>query len=250
MSLRIFLMMGHNYWMLFCKDLAEFVCEQNKKIGQIEEAGIPEVGVVLDVFAPNENQDIDSNPGGHLVTQRVDRIAVDCHGVDGDRHRGLMRASTGRESALYKRTAVKIANRRQVFAVSPADCEELSQRLGVEVTPQLLGANLSIGREDGANFSLSAVPLNIYMAIAQAESIELPRPPIATLIPYVQQKGCTRTGRAIAKEYNDDTLTNRFVTEAKDHRGILCSVEYPVDVFAFLERGQRVFFKFPAGRVN
>jgi len=236
--------------MLFYDDLAEFITEQSDKLRKLESANIPEVGVILEVFAPNDDQDLDSNPGEHLVTQQVDRLAIDCHGVDGDRHRGLTRPSTGRESELYKRTGVKITNRRQLFAVSPSDCDELSRRLDVKVTPQLLGANLVIGREDGASFSLSAVPLNTYLAIAPAEAVELPRPPIATLIPYVQQKGCTRTGRAIAKAYGDSSLTQRFVANAKDHRGILCSVEYPVDAPAFLERGQRIFFKFPVGRVN
>lgn len=236
--------------MLFYKDLAEFIREQSTKLNQLEGAGIPEVGVVLDVFAPNENQDMETNPDDHLVTRKVDRLAIDCHGVKGDRHRGLTRPSTGREGEIYNRTGVKITNRRQLFTVSPSDCDELSRRLDVKVTPQLLGANLVIGREDGADFSLSSIPLNTYLVIAPAEAVEMPRPPVATLIPYVQQKGCSRNGRAIAKAYGDSSLTQRFVASAKDHRGVLCSVEYPVEAPAFLERGQRVFFKFPLGRVN
>ncbi|MCY4603370.1 MAG: hypothetical protein OXE49_03990 [Gemmatimonadetes bacterium] len=38
-----------------------------------------------------------------------------------------------------------------------------------------------------------------------------------------------------------------FVAHAEHHRGILCSVEYPVKRPIFLERGQKIFFRFPMG---
>jgi hypothetical protein len=123
----------------------------------------------------------------------------------------------------------------------------LSQRLDVEVTPQLLGANLLIGREDGGDYCISNLPVNTYLAIAHANENEMPTPPVATLSHYVQQKGCSRTGKAVAREYDDAGLTSRFVDEAGFERGILCSVEYPVEKPAVLERGQRLFFKFPVG---
>ena len=69
----------------------------------------------------------------------------------------------------------------------------------------------------------------------------------ALLIQYVQQKGCSRTGHAIATTHQDPTLTKRFVTNAEHQRGILCSVEYPVDQPTVLERGQKVFLRFPMG---
>src|SRR6266853_1411824 len=90
-------------------------------------------------------------------------------------------------------------------------------------------------------------PLNTYFVIAPADAMELPQPPLATLIQYVQQKGCSRTGRAIATAYDNDALIKQFVTHAEHQRGILCSVEYPVEPSAFLERGQKVFFRFPMG---
>ena len=188
-----------------------------------------------------------TNPGGHSVTQSVDRLSIDCHGVTGDRHRGLTRPSTGREGPLYKNTGVSIVNRRQIFAVSPHECWLLSQHLDVETTPQLLGANLVIGRDDGEALSISDVPLNTYFVIAPPDAEAPSTPPVATLIQYVQQKGCSRTGRAIARAYDDTSLTKKFVAHAEHQRGILCSVEYPVDVPVYLERGQKVFFKFPMG---
>ena len=232
--------------MLFYDNLPEFIVNEREKLERLTMANLPEVGVVVEVLAPSNNQDSTSDPG-YLITQPVDRLSIDCDGVDGDRHRGLTRPATGREGPLYKNSAVRIANRRQMFAVSPADCDELSRRLGVEVTPRLLGANLVIGREDGADYSLSAIPLNTYLAIAPADALTQPRPPIATLVHFLRQKGCSRTGRAIAGAHGDSSLIQRFVINSKEHRGILCSVEYPVDTPAILERGQKVFFKFPLG---
>ena len=233
--------------MLFYDDLTEFIAKQSDKLQHLASANIPDVGVVLDVLGPNDNQDRNANPGRHSVTQSVDRLAIDCYGIDGDRHRGLTRHSTGREAPLYKNTRSKIVNRRQIFAVSPYECELLSQRLDVEITPQLLGANIVVGREDGADFSISAVPLNTYFVIAPADAVELPQPPIATLIHFIQQKGCSLAGKAVTTEYGDPALTKQFVAHSEHHRGILCSVEYPVDSPAFLESGQKVFFRFPMG---
>jgi len=232
---------------LFHDDIEKFIAQQSESLQKLQKANIPEVGVILDVLGPNDNQDMETNPGRHSVTRSVDRLAVDCHGIDGDRHRGLTRPVTGREAPLYKNTGATIVNRRQIFAVSPYECDLLSQRLEVEITPQLLGANVVIGREDGADYSISDVPLNTYFLIAPADAVEPPRLPIATLIHYLQQKGCTRTGRAIAKEFGDSALTKQFVAHAEYQRGILCSVEYPVESTAFLERGQKVFFRFPRG---
>ena len=232
--------------MLFYEDLEDFIAKQGEKLQRLKNANIPEVGVILDVLGPNDNQDIDNNPGRYSVTQQVERLVVDCLGIDGDRHRGSAKFSTGREAPLYD-NGTKIVNRRQIFAVSPYECEELSRRLDVEITPQLLGANIVIGRSDGATFCISDVPLNTYFIIAPADAVEPPRPPIASLVHYVQQKGCSRTGRAIAKEYGDSSLMKQFVANAEHQRGILCSVEYPVDSPAILERGQKVFFRFPMG---
>ena len=233
--------------MLFYENLEAYIHDEREKLERLKQADIPEVGVILEVFGPNDNQDVKTNPGGHSVTQAVERLAIDCHGILGDRHLGLTRQSTAREAPLYRRSRAQIVNRRQLFAVSPYECTLLSQRLDVEVTPQLLGANLLIGREDGSDYCISNLPVNTYLAIAPANAAEPSVPPLATLIHYVQQKGCGRTGAAIAKEYGDTSLAKRFVDQAEFTRGILVSVEYPVTEPAILESGQRVFFKFPMG---
>jgi len=233
--------------MLFYEDLAQYVDDQIAKLRALNQADIPQTGVVLDVLGPSDDQDVKSNPGGHSVTRSVDQLSLDCNGIADDRHRGLTRAATPREYPLYRRTGAHIVNRRQIFAVSPHECTLLTERLGVEITPQLLGANLVIGRADGAPFCLSDVPVNTYFVLADADAEKAPAPPLATLVHYVQQKGCSRTGNAVAKAHGDPELARRFVEEAEHRRGILCSVEYPVMQPVVIERGQRVFFRFPMG---
>lgn len=233
--------------MLFHDDLSSYIGAQTRLLCGLAAANIPEVGVIVDVFGPADNQDMAVNPDRHSVTQRLDELMIDCAGIDSDRHRGLTRLSTTREGALYRNTAVAIANRRQLFAVSPHECQLLSKKLQVEVTPQLLGANLCIARRDGEEFYLSDIPTNTYLVIGKPDSEEMPRPPVATLIQYLQQKGCSRTGRAIATAYEDAALTACFVENAEFRRGILCGVEYPVDQPTALQPGQQVFFKFPVG---
>jgi hypothetical protein len=233
--------------MLFYEDLAEFITKEREKFERLEKANIPEVGVILEVLGPSDHQDVIANPGRHSVTQPIDRLVIDHLGIEGDRHRGLSRSSTGREAPLYKKSKATIINRRQLFAVSPYECHLLSQKLQVEITPQLLGANIVIGREDGTDFCISDIPANTYFVVAKKNAAKPTSPPIATLVQYVQQKGCSRTGKAIATQYQDGSLTKRFVATAEHQRGILCSVEYPVEKPASLQRGQKVFFKFPMG---
>ena len=235
--------------MLFYDDLDTYIEEERRKLDRLRAANIPAVGKILGVYGPNDDQDVRSNPGGHSVTRAVDALSISHIGIAGDRHRAMTRPSTPREAPLYGQTRAEIVNRRQLFAVSPYECRLLTDRLGIDVTPELLGANLLIGREDGADFSISRLPINTYLAIAPTGADTLPVPPAATLIHYVQQKGCGRTGRALARAYADETLVDRFKAEAEFERGILLSVEYPVADAVDLEVGQRIFFRFPMGSV-
>ena len=159
----------------------------------------------------------------------------------------MTRPSTAREAKLYGRTGVSIVNRRQVFVTSPGEYEVLTHTVGVEITAELLGANLVIGREDGDEFYISDLPSNTYLVVGAPESTEPDKPPVATLIQYVQQKGCRVTGKAIVTRYGEQRLQKQFIENTRRRRGILCSVEYPVDEPATLERGQKVFFRFPVG---
>jgi hypothetical protein len=233
--------------MIFYKDFATFLEGEAVELDAMQSMDIPEEVEILDILGPNENQDRKENPGRHSVTRPVETLTIDHEGIVGDRHRGMTRPSTAREAKLYARTRETIVNRRQVFVLSPNECEALTINLGAEVTPELLGANLVLGRPNGEEFYVSDLPTNTYLVVDQPDALKPGKPPVATLIQYVQQKGCTLTGRALETRYGDHRLWRKFIENSRERRGILCSIEYPVDKPAILQRGQKVFLRFPAG---
>lgn len=232
--------------MLFYNNLEDYIKDQQARLANLPNANIPERGIVLKVLLPRENQDKSSDVVNYSITHEVPQIEIDYLGIFGDRHRRTHKPSSGREITLYpKKTEMR--EHRNLFAMSPYDCRVLSDKLGVEVTPELLGANVVMGREDGRDYSLSSLPHQAYLIIAPEQSLEMPKPPIATLLNYAKQQGCGVTGNAIAKKYNDSTLTKRFIEHSKENRGIVCSIEYPIEPTAKIRQGQKVFFKFPMG---
>lgn len=233
--------------MLFYDDLRSFVSGQREKLENLPNANIPEQGLILKVLGPAEDQDRRSNVAEYSITRETDGLEIDYRGIFGDRHRRSNRASTSREKSTYPK-GTTIREHRHVFAVSLYDCEVLSEALGVAVTPEVLGANLLIEREDRKDYSLSHLPLGTNLLVsADLGSSESPKPPLATLVHHVQQQGCGVTGNTIARRYQDRSLTKRFMESSKNNRGIVLSVEYPVDNSAILKVGQKVFFRFPMG---
>ena len=227
--------------MLFYNYLLVYVARQRLRLDALAVSNIPERGVIAGVFAASPERDRSDT---YSVTHPVDQIEVDALGVMGDRHRCATRGSSGRESSLYVR-GTPIRQHRHLCAVSTRDCEVLSERLGVEVTPALLGANLLLDRVDGVDFSLSLLPPGTHLLVLPAGATEVPRPPLATLVHYVRQQGCGITGRAIAERYGDPSLVKRFREVSTHHRGIICSVEHPVQTTAGLRAGLEVVFRFP-----
>jgi len=233
--------------MEFYNTLDEFVQGELAKLQRLQNACLPERGIITKVLAPAENQDRKTNIDGFSLTHGVDYLEVDNLGIYGDRHRRAVRSSTAREKNVYLKGSV-ISEHRHVFAVSEYDCRVLSEKLDVDVTPELLGANIVIGREDGRDYSLSMLPQGTHLLLGLASESELARPPLVTLVKYVTQQGCVITGNAIRAAYDKNTeMTPRFVEVAKENRGIVCSVEYPVEHTARIEAGQKVFFKYAKG---
>ena len=142
--------------MIFYKDMESYIAAQRALLDGLSEKNIPEWGVISKVLAPRGVQD-DKTKADYLVTHEVEGLELDSEGVLGDRHRLNVRPSSGREMSLYPRGTM-IRQHRHLCVVCRFDCEVLSEKLGVEVTPELLGANLVVERADGAPFSISEVP--------------------------------------------------------------------------------------------
>ncbi|MBM3233075.1 hypothetical protein FJZ18_02825 [Candidatus Pacearchaeota archaeon] len=232
--------------MFFHNSRFEYLQAQRAKLDEILLANIPEVGIITKVLFTNEPRNI-AKIMSYSITREVDTLEVTIEGIKGDRHHGGVASSTGRERALYHK-GTQILQQRQIFAVSPYDCQVLSEKMGVEITPELLGANLLIEHQDRkTNYSLSLLSRGTYLCISPEALVELPRPPLATLIHHVEQQGCGVTGAAIAAHYNNPLLIAKFTEHSKSNRGIACRIEYPVQSPAFLRKGQKVFFKYPTG---
>jgi hypothetical protein len=232
--------------MLFYDDLEAFLHGQQEKLEALRKAHLPAVGRIVELLHPGPDQDKAADVANYSVTSPVEHLFIDSLGISADRHRQHYRPSTARERALYPK-GTPIRQHRHLFAVSPGDCATLSTRLGVKITPGMLGANVVIAREDDEPYSLSALPEGTHLVVAPADATLVPRPPLATLVMYAMQQGCGITGNAIAQHYGDGELTRRFIAASQDSRGIVCRIEHPVEYQERLVVGQQVFFKFSTG---
>ena len=171
---------------------------------------------------------------------------MDYRGIVGERHQAVTRPSGGRELKVYPR-GTQIRGHRHLFVSCSSDVAELSRLMGLEITPEMLGLNLLIDREDEEDFSLTELPVGTMMLLADETATEPTKPPLATFTSFVKQEGCGITGKLIADHYGDPTLTRQFREVTKDHRGILCSVEFPVEETVLLKKEQRIFFRYSRG---
>ncbi len=233
--------------MEFYTTLGTYVQGELERLSRLHEANIPERGVISRVLCPSKMQDKKTNRDAFSVTHEVPYLELDYLGIVGDRHQRAVRGSTAREKNVYPKGEM-IRQHRHVFAVSEYDCRVLSERMELDVTPELLGANVVIEREDKQNYSLSKLPQGTYLLIGTALAYEASIPPLATLVKYATQQGCPITGNVIRRAYGaDEEITRTFVEVSAENRGIVCGVEYPVEHKVRLEAGQKVFFNFATG---
>ncbi len=227
-------------------NLEAYIAGEKAKLDELLKANLPEVGIISQVLVSPSGMTRKSHLVEYSVNKVVPYLEIDTSGIIGDRHHQSVRLSTGREKEILPKRSM-VREHRHIFAVSLGDCEELSALLGYEATPQLLGANIVIEREDKRSYSLSALPQGTYLRITDSGQRNADKP-IAVLQKYVTQEGCGITGNAISHSYGKGTeLTKLFEDAAKLNRGIVCSVEFAGVDTARLEAGQKVFFGFPTG---
>jgi hypothetical protein len=147
-----------------------------------------------------------------FVTASLESIEVDLGGIPNDRHYGLLRCADVRQKFYPKGTL--IANRRQLTVVSVEECAEIAARLGVpKILPEWLGANMLIsGYPD-----LTLLPQGARFIFTSG----------AGLICEGDNPPCLGPGKIIEAFYVQPELKARFVAEADNRRGIVCSVECP-----------------------
>ena len=232
--------------MLFYQNAADYLEQEQKRLVERQGANLPDEGRITQLMLPSAELNEDDHFPYYSLTHEVNSLEVDYRGIVGERHQAVTRPSGGRELKVYPR-GTQIRGHRHLFVSCSADVAEISRLMGLEVTPEMLGLNLLIDREDGEDFSLTELPVGTMMLLADEEATKPSKPPLATFTSFVKQEGCGITGKLIAEHYGDPTLTRKFREVAKDHRGILCSVEFPVEATVFLKKNQRIFFRYSQG---
>lgn len=230
--------------MLFYQSFEDYLSGERRRLEALARVKMPDSGRITRVLSSAPASD--GAAPVYPTTREVEALEVDALGVIGDRHRGALRPSTGRERTLYPK-GTTIRQHRHLCVVSSHDCRALTERLGVEITPELLGADLVIDASDGAPFSMADMPPGVHLLIYPPGLDEVPSPPAVTLIHQVKQRGCGITGKAIADHYGDKSLTSAFRKISVDNRASICSVEHPADATAFLRAGQQVAFRYAMG---
>ena len=167
-----------------------------------------------------------------FTTSAVAHLDVDLGGIPGDRHWGLTRLSDARERHHPSGTIIR--NRRQLSAVSVADCRAVAEALGIaELAPGVLGANLLL--DDVFDAAVDDVVGDVVGEGASGQPERLSKLPCgtrlqapsgATILVEEANPPCAKAGRAVAAAHpHVDDLARRFVTAARHLRGIVASVE-------------------------
>ena len=231
--------------MKFHQTTEEYVKSQEQRLELIKKHSLPTEGLVLKVYLPDETHNIKGDPK-KSVTHEVEQIEINSLGITGDRHNNLYVKSNAREIELYS-SKTTIRNNRHIFVVSENDCEELLRKIGVKITPELLGANILVGIKNN-NYPLTEIPQEAHLVITESNA-ELPKPPLAVLVRHCKQEGCGITGKAIAEQYGRMELSAKFIENSKDNRGIVCKVEYPTpeENKAVIKPGMKIFFRYTSG---
>lgn len=221
---------------------------------RIDKSNLPENGrlIIQKVLRPKTEEESEGL-GYMFTTQTNEPLEVDINGIIGARRYESIRKANGREAPHFVPEGNYIRNHRQLFAVSQYDCKLLSKRLGVEITPELLGANLVIGREDGENFEFTALRPGLHLQIFPNKTLEIPeetRGLEALLEIGVEQMGCVMNGKSLAWHFGNKELEDKFAGIHRfDNRGSLLSLESPANTTAKLIEGQIIFVRFPSSKV-
>jgi len=158
-------------------------------------------GTVVALFATTDPAD--------FVTAAVDELALHLDGIDGDRHGGFERRSSGREPWYPRGTPIR--NDRHLSILSREDLAEIARRLELpEVDPRWIGANLVVAGIPQLSFLPRGTRLVIGGAAIHVEDQNAP---------------CRVAGRSLARRTGLDALELGFPRVAKRLRGVVASVE-------------------------
>jgi hypothetical protein len=152
---------------------------------------------------------VNSTPDKDLSTSRIDSVAVNYAGLEGESHSGLVRASCVRVRHQYPQ-GTEIRNTRQVSIVSVEELALIAATMGVDgLQPEWLGANLLVSGIP--NFS--QIPPSTRMIFDGG----------ASLVVDLENSPCKYPGEIIERHHPG--FGDRFAKAAVGKRGVTAWVE-------------------------
>jgi len=152
---------------------------------------------------------VNSTPDEDLSTSRIESVAVNYAGLEGESHSGLVRASCVRVRHQYPQ-GTEIRNTRQISIVSAEELALIATTMGVDgLQPEWLGANLLVSGIP--NFS--QIPPSTRMIFDGG----------ASLVVDLENSPCKYPGEII--ERHQPGFGDRFAKAAVGKRGVTAWVE-------------------------
>ncbi|MCU0487611.1 MAG: hypothetical protein MUE67_01515 [Anaerolineales bacterium] len=147
-----------------------------------------------------------------LASTRQAQVKVDFSGFEGDKHRGITRASDSR-TPYYPR-GTEIRNDRQVSIVSVEELQQIAEALNLpQIQPEWLGANLLLSGIPNLTALYPSTRLVFASgAVLRVEQENLP---------------CRGPGKVIEQQTGRAGVTGLFPQAALHQRGLVASVEKP-----------------------
>jgi len=152
---------------------------------------------------------VNSTPDQDLSTRRIESVAVNYAGLEGESHSGLVRASCVRVRHQYPQ-GTEIRNTRQISIVSVEELALIAETMGVDsLQPEWLGANLLVSGIP--NFS--QIPPSTRMIFDGG----------ASLVVDLENSPCKYPGEIIERHHPG--FGDRFAKAAVGKRGVTAWVE-------------------------
>lgn len=176
------------------------------------------------------------------LNQLCNELEFTLDGIKGERHVGSQYSSGGRLKRIYSAGTV-IRNNRQWAAISPEELNIVKENMGVqgELSCAHLGINMLISGI-GKTYDLGP---NKYLVFSSNPKFEPGNAGDTVLVIFGSMGPCRKTGRVIAKSFNDDRLERLFPKSAIGNRGCTGWVEKAGTVTP----GQFVHVLHPTGQV-
>lgn len=211
-------------------NLPEYLRGEKERLQLLEGANIDfQNGLVIqDLFVSKVQERVP----GYSITERVDTLLIDQHGIIWERHRteSWFRPSL-REWHLYPRW-LDIRQERHLLAGTNEMSHRISQTMWLEknMQPEILGWNVVFARKDGEPVYLDGLPVGTDFMVypEDTENTEDKSKLIVNLRLVTQQNGCGITWKNVSDTTGNKANFKSFQEHSKNFRWAVLVVDGPV----------------------